>query len=129
MSHTHFIGFKENITCHPEMKVKILHFCNIVLILYLVIERLCYNSRVRSICLYFKQRFSLLRSKHICIADKSFFKVFAFSYKEIDSLMSRKLFAYMTYCTFKTFRESVICSTIRFTVYVISSEYLISTFS
>ena len=127
--HTHFISFKQNIACHPHVQIKVLHFSNIVFIFDFIIKWLCNFSRIRSVCFNFQEFFSFFGSKHISVSDKSFFKVFAFSDKEIYSSVSRKLSGRCAYTSFNSSWKFVVKSTVRFAVYVISAENFICAFA
>ena len=107
--HGHFICFQQDIACHPQVQVKILHFGDRILALYLVIERRCDNCRVGSGGGYFQQLLSVLWCEHISVSDEALFKLLAVSYKKINTPLLRKMLCHAAYASSDKLRKRLVC--------------------
>ena len=108
------------------MQVEILHFCDIIAVLYFFIVWSSNFLRVGSIGFNFEQIFSFFGGEHVRISDESFFKVFAFADEEIHAFPGMEFSGGRADTAPDESGKFIISGCIRFAVDVITAEDFIS---
>ena len=110
------------------MQVNVLHLRYLILISYLIVERLCDSHSVRSVCFYAQNVLALFFREDVSIADKSLIKVLRTSYKIVYAVLVRQ---FLSNCTNSLSDRSwyleVACHISRVVIDVVSTEYFVCT--